>query len=73
MIADDTEIRFMAPCADVSVLDGYCHGTGADRTHVMRGLLHDWAEKKLHEATVILRVAGRNPAAPADGRQRGGK
>jgi hypothetical protein len=65
---DDSEIRFMAPVQDVRVLDGYCHGSGRDRTGTMREILHEWAERKLHEATMIVRVAGGNPTPPDGGR-----
>jgi hypothetical protein len=68
-IRDETEIRFMAPLSDVRVLDGYCSGTGHDRSHVMREILHRWADDKLHEATIIVRVAAGNPSPPETGRQ----
>lgn len=58
------EIRLEATNEECAVLDGYCSATGADRTKVMRNLLREWSEKKLNEATVILRVAGRNPVMP---------
>lgn len=62
MIRDDAEIRFMAPMQDVRVLDGYCSASGHDRSSVMRDVLHRWADGKLHEATVIVRVAGGKPS-----------
>ena len=58
------EIRWEASQEECAVLDGYCSANGIDRSKVMRNLLHDWSEKKLNEATVILRVAGRNPVMP---------
>jgi hypothetical protein len=64
-----TELRLELPVDEVAVLDGYCQATGKSRTNVMRGLLADWSEKKFHEATVILRVAGRNPTKPEGGRE----
>lgn len=63
-MADTTELRVQLPADEVSVLDGYCQGTGQDRTKVIRKILREWSEAKLHEATLILRVAGRNPASP---------
>lgn len=58
------EIRFEAEDADVSVLDGYCSARGKCRTEVIRQILKEWSEAKLHEATLICRVAGCNPTAP---------
>lgn len=63
-----TEIRFEVPAQEVSVLDGYCQATGKDRTHVIRDLLGKWSADQLHVATLILRVAGRNPTQPEGGR-----
>ena len=63
------EIRFELPAADVSVLDGYCSATGKSRTDIMRAILKDWSEKKLHEATLICRVAGVNPVSSDAGRR----
>lgn len=73
MSADDTEIRFPASRADVSVLDGYCHATGAARTDVMQAILHEWAGRQLHIATVVLRTARGNALAVEAERQEGGK
>lgn len=58
------EIRFEVPNDELAVLDGFCSATSANRTDIIRGLLREWSERKLHEATVILRVAGRNPTMP---------
>ena len=33
------------------------------RTDVLRALLGDWSRDRLHEATLICRVAGVNPMA----------
>ena len=63
-----TEIRFELDADETSVLDGYCQATGKSRGEVMRGLLRDWSADRLHEATLICRVAGVNPADPAPAR-----
>ena len=57
------EIRFEVPNDDddLQVLDAYCSATGESRTNIMRGLLKTWSTNKLHEATLIMRVTGRNP------------
>ena len=73
MSHDDTaEIRFAAPLADVAILDGVCHASGSDRTHVMQGVLHEWAERELHRATVVVRMAHGNALAAETHRQTGG-
>jgi hypothetical protein len=67
--ASHTELRVEVPCAEVAILDGYCQATGRHRTDVIRALLADWSAARLHEATVIVRMAARNPAEPESGRQ----
>jgi hypothetical protein len=66
------EVRFELPAEELAVLDGYCSATGKARTDVMRRLLATWAENKLHEATIVLRVAGRNPTRAESGRSNDG-
>ena len=63
-----TEIRMELPASECSVLDGYVQATGKTRTAVLRDILRLWSEAKFHEATLILRVAGRNPTEPESGR-----
>lgn len=67
------EIRVEVPNEELAVLDGYCSATSENRTDVIRGLLAEWSNRKLHEATVILRVAGRNPVGSESGRSTPGK
>ena len=57
------EVRFEVPNDDddLQVLDAFCSATGESRTTVMRNLLKVWSTNKLKEATLILRVTGRNP------------
>jgi hypothetical protein len=64
-----TEIRLEVQGHEVSVLDGYCSAYDRSRTDVMREILADWSSKKLHEATVIYRVAGVNPVGPEGDRK----
>ena len=61
------EIRFEAKKHSIAVLDGYCSATGTCRTEFMNELLDAWAMEKMHEATVVLRVAGGIPTPPAGG------
>jgi len=67
------ELRVEIPNDELSVIDGYCSATGECRTDVIRELLSMWSKKKLHEATVILRVAGGNPTVSESDRSQAGK
>lgn len=67
------EIRVEVPNDELAVLDGYCSATSASRTDIIRGLLREWSDRKFHEATVIMRVAGRNPTLPECDRSTPGK
>jgi len=58
-----TEVSFEIDRDEVAVLDGYCNARGLNRTFVMSKILREWSEEKLHEATVICRTAGVNPAS----------
>lgn len=71
-MSDVCEVRFEAPSAEVSVLDGYCSATGKNRTDVMRSILRDWSSAKLREATLICRVAGINLTSAEACRSSGG-
>lgn len=62
------EIRVEVPDDELAVLDGYCSATGTGRTAIIRALVKEWSDRKLHEATLILRVAGRNPTVSEPGR-----
>lgn len=64
-----TEISFEVERDECAVLDGYCNARGLSRTAVMRRLLREWSEEKLHEASVICRTAGVNPMAPGSRRE----
>ena len=55
------EIRFDAKSETVAVIDGFCSATGKCRTSFINDLLEQWAKEKLHEATLVCRVAGINP------------
>lgn len=57
-----TELRVELNADEVSVLDGYCAGSGQERTKVIREILKEWSAKQWHISTMVLRVAGRNPA-----------
>ena len=63
------ELRVELPESTVAVLDGHCSATGKCRTELTKEILGAWAAQKLHESTVICRVAGVNPMLPDGGRK----
>lgn len=68
-----TELRVELPAEELAVLDGWCSGRGEDRTKVIRRILREWSVRELHAATVLLRVAGRNPTTSEPGRDDDGR
>ncbi len=64
-----TEISFEVRADECAVLDGYCSARKTTRTAVMRRLLKEWSDEKLHESTLICRTAGVNPTAPGKDRE----
>ena len=67
-MSEKTEISFEVDAEEASVIDGYCNARKIKRTVVMRQLLKEWSEQKLHESILICRVAGVNPVAPGSKR-----
>jgi len=63
-----TEISFEVEASEAAVLDGYCHAKNIKRTVVMRRLLKEWSDEKLHEVISIVRVTGVNPAVTGTNR-----
>ena len=61
MAAERTEISFEVSPDEVAVLDGYCSAKGIKRTTVMKRLLKEWSDEKLHESIIVCRVAGVKP------------
>lgn len=64
-----TEISFEVERDDCAVLDGYCSARLVSRTVVMRRILKEWSDQKLHEATLICRTSGVNPTVTGAGRE----
>ncbi|MEY2654292.1 MAG: hypothetical protein RLZZ524_1320 [Pseudomonadota bacterium] len=60
------------PADELAVLDGYCQARGKDRTAVVRDMLHEWSMVKMHEATMICRMARVNPLTPESDRRTAG-
>lgn len=63
-----TEVRIELPVDDLAVIDGYCNGTGKNRTAVIREVLGSWSREKLHVSMIVCRVAGVNPMESDKGR-----
>lgn len=55
------ELRVEISREITAVMDGYCSATGKCRTQLTNEILGEWAEQKLHESTIVCRVAGVNP------------
>ncbi len=69
MTEKTTEISFEVGAEEASVLDGYCQAKGIKRTVLMRRLLKEWSDEKLHESILVCRVAGVNPANSGSNRE----
>ena len=63
MTEKSTEISFEVDASEAAVIDGYCAAKGIKRTAVMRQLLKEWSDQKLHESILICRVVGVKPEA----------
>lgn len=61
---DSTELRLEAPNTVVAVFDGVSIAQRLTRNQLVLRVLSDWADARLHEATVLARVVHINPAAP---------
>lgn len=60
---EDTELRLDIPKWVMGVIDaeGIVRGSASSRKEVVNEILASWAERKVHEATVVLRLANVNP------------
>lgn len=64
---EDTELRLDIPKWVMGVIDaeGIVRGSASSRKEVVNEILSVWAERKVHDATVVLRLANVNPT-PVD-------
>lgn len=59
-----TELRGECPKWIVNVLDAVSMSADETRTALVNRILSDWATKKVHEASLIHKLAGINPTGP---------
>lgn len=55
------ELRGECPRYVVDVLDAVSCANDRTRTDLVNEILGEWADRKIHESTLINRVAGNNP------------
>ena len=70
MSDDQVELRGLAPRHTVEVLDAIALSRKCSRMEVVNSVLAEWAEARVHEATLVLRVTRTNGSGPDVG---GGK
>jgi hypothetical protein len=71
---DTTELRVEARKSTVSIIDATWMAIGGkeSRNSIVNKILDEWAERKWHEASVLLKVVPSNPVAPdSEGAQHG--
>lgn len=67
------ELRGEVPRELMDVIDAVVQATpGASRMSVVRQILAEWVERKVHEATLIQRVRRGNGSGAEPGRSRAG-
>ena len=66
------ELRLDVPAHEIAVLDGFCSAQSRSRAEVVREILAKWSAARVHEASLICRVAGINPLAPDAARNQHG-
>lgn len=74
-MSDGTELRIDLDNDHpaLAVLDAIVQADPAQsRSSIVRRVLREWAERELHRATLIVRVAWHNAVEPETGRKRGG-
>lgn len=64
---DSTELRTECPREVVDVLDAISLAQRLTRGQLVVRILSDWARDRVHEASLLARVARLNPTEPADG------
>ncbi len=62
------ELRAMCPREIVDALDAVSMHRKISRTELLVQVLAAWRDDRIHEASVLMAVAGRNPVASDAGR-----
>ena len=67
------ELRGEVPREYVDVIDAVVQATpGASRMSVVRVILAEWVDRKVHEASLVYRLTNGNGSAPEPNRRRTG-
>jgi len=71
---DDTQLSVNIPKWLMGVIDAEQHarGSGSSRKEVVIEVLETWARRRIHEATVLLRLTEGNQSVRDSGEQRNG-
>lgn len=67
---DTTELRAEIPKSVMGVIDAHWMSRGgakASRNEVVNEILQEWAEKKWHEASLVLQLVPSNPVGVESG------
>lgn len=68
------EIRGEFSRDQIEIMDAYCQANpGKSRVAILRELLDVWCKQRVHEATLVMRVAGRNGSGSESRRSRAAK
>lgn len=59
---DAVPIRLDLPTNYAAALDGLAHIDGSNRKALCELAVREYIDRRLHDITVVLRMAGRNPA-----------
>lgn len=71
---DDTELRLSIPKWLMGAIDAeqFARGSSCSRKQVVSDVLEVWARRRIHEATVLLRLTEGNPTSlDSEGRSNG--
>jgi hypothetical protein len=57
-MSDRRELRQDISEKAAAVLDAESYRTGQTKQDIVRKILDDWADRKIHEASIVMRFAG---------------